>query len=170
VPGRAEVQTSIDGSFTMCYVPLATELSVLGMIGSIHGQPLAITLTDPITRQDVEVSLTGATSGSGADAGGVKMLACLGAPDSEFRFRVGELVHCDPRWPGLENCPREDLGRVSVTATGGASRGRRFYGEDLERLIAEAERLGANALIRYEVGGGLIAAQAVFIEVDPASC
>lgn len=170
VPGRAEVQTSIDGGFTLCYVPLATELSVLGMIGPISGQPLAITLTDPITRQDVEVSLTSATSGSGAEAGEEKMLACLGAPDSEFRFRVRDLVHCDPRWPGLERCPRKDLGRVSVTVTAGPSRGRRFSGEGIERLIDQAERLGANALVNYKAVGGLIAAQAAFIEVDPATC
>lgn len=89
--GRAETGTSIDGSFTLCQVPLETEITLLGMIGTVPGQAVAITLTDPVTRQDVAISLAGSMGG-----GGEKMLACLGPPDSEFRLRVGEFVHCDP--------------------------------------------------------------------------
>ncbi len=167
-PARADVQTSIDGSFTMCYVPLDTELSVLGMIGSIPGRPFAVTLTDPITRLDLEVSLTG------ANAGGEKMLACLGDPLSETRFRMAEFVRCDSGWRGLENCPREDLGRVSTHASLSPSRGRGGIERDgppwLEELIAEARELGANALVSMRTSGELISAQAAFIEVDPASC
>jgi hypothetical protein len=174
VSGRAEVQTSIDGSFTMCYVPLDTELSVLGMIGSIPGRPFAVTLTDPITRLDLEVSLTG------ANAGGEKMLACPGAPNSQLRLQVSDLVHCDPRWRGLENCPREDLGRVSVASPDTPSLSDRLPG--LALLITQARELGANALLNFwesgivgrrsagSPGGGLLSAQAVFIDVDPATC
>jgi len=167
-PGRAEGQTSIDGSFTLCSLPLETELAVLGMVGSVSGVPLAVMLTDHITRREVQLSLTGT---SAAGASGEQMLACFGAPDSALRNQVAEFVRCDIRWRGLKSCPRENLGRVSTMA-------RAFRAADmpgwLEELIEKARELGANALVDYEraegAGAQLRSAQAVLIKVDPASC
>jgi hypothetical protein len=163
-PGRSEVQTAIDGSFTMCYVPLETELTVRGMIGGLAGQPVSITLTDPITRHDVGVSLTGATSAGPAAAD--KLMACVGPVDSQIRTQLTSLLRCETQWPGLEKCPRQELGRVSATASGdrGAMR------EMVERLIQEAERLGANALVNVDGGRGTMNALAVKIDVDPSTC
>ncbi|MDX1395029.1 MAG: hypothetical protein R3195_11585 [Gemmatimonadota bacterium] len=173
--GRTEVQTALDGSFTMCHVPLDTELSVVGMIGAIAGQPLSLTLTDPITRRDVQVSLSGATA---ADD---RLLACFGAPDSPQSQELTNFVRCDPGWRGLEDCAREDLGRVTANRTLTATRGGgrtpdapgvplRDPPDWLEELIEEARDLGANALVNMGGSGELVSAQAARIEVDPATC
>ena len=174
-PGRAEVATGLDGSFTLCHVPLGTELSVLGMIGDVRGRPVSLVLTDPLTRRDVRVSLTG------AGAGDEKLLACYGRPDSRQSQELTNFVRCEPNWRGLENCPREDLGRVSATRTLTVARGG-APGPDapgaplrdmpfwLEKLIDDARELGANALVDLRGSGDLVSAQAARIEVDPANC
>lgn len=168
--GRTEVTTALDGSFTLCQLPLETELWVFGMVSTVNGKPVALTLTDPIARQDLTISLTGPSAGAGG-----KLLACIGPPDSDLRYEPNELVYCERGWPGLERCPREDLGRLRVAGSlapsrGGSGAGRRFSGGPIEELLEEARSRGANALIDYQMNGELISARAVFIEVDPASC
>lgn len=168
--GRTEVSTALDGSFTLCELPLGTELWAFGMVGTINGKPVAVTLMDPRGHQDLTISLTGPSAGAGG-----RLLACIGPRDSELRYEPNELVYCERRWPGLERCPREDLGTLRVADTrtptrGGSGGGRRFAGGPIEKLVEDARALGANALIDYQANGELISAQAAYIEVDPAGC
>ncbi len=164
-PAKADTQTGLDGSFVICYLPLDTPLSVMPMLGNMSGTPVSVTLSEPVTRLDLAFSLTGAT---GAAEGEVdKIWACIGEAGSTLRNQLGNMVFCDPNWPGLERCPKEELGRVSASASGG---GRGRMREVIESLVDQAKRLGANALVQISGGRGSISAMAVKIEVDPASC
>lgn len=165
IPGRAETQTGLDGSFTMCHLPLETDLSVQAMFATMAGQAVPLSLAESITHQDIGFSLTG----GGASTGGEddRMWACIGRPDSQMRIQLGRLVRCDANWQPLEQCPREELGTVSASA---GSRGRGAMREMIDRLIDEAERLGANALVEVSGGRGTMTAQAVQIDVDPGTC
>ena len=44
------------------------------------------------------------------------------------------------------------------------------FREALEKLIADAKRLGANAMITIRMNRNSLTAEAVTISVDPASC
>jgi hypothetical protein len=161
-PGHGDTQTGLDGRYTMCYLPLQTHLSLLPMLGNMAGEAVSLTLTEPITRQDILFSLTG-----GGDAEEDRIWACIGPPDSQIRIQLGSLVRCEPQWPPLEQCPKKEMGKV-YASTG--TRGRGAMREMVERLVDEARRLGANALINVSGGRGSIDALAVRIEVDPSSC
>ena len=167
--GRAETQTGLDGSFTVCYLPLETSLSIQPMLGTMAGQTVSLNLTESITRHDLGFSLTG--TGDSSDGGDEddRIWACFGRADSQMMLQVGGLIRCDPQWQPLEQCPREELGRVTADLEGYAAR-RGAMREMVDRLIDEAERLGANALIDFEGGRGSINAQAVKIEIDPRTC
>lgn len=164
-PGQAETQAGLDGSFTMCYLPLGTDLSIHAMLGTMPGPSVLMTLTEAITSQDIGFSLTGETGGG--DAASDRIWACIGGPNSQIRAQLGRLVRCDPQWQPLEQCPSEALGRVSASA---GTRGRGAMREMVERLVDETKRLGGNALIDVSGGRGSIDAQAVKIEVDPSTC
>ncbi len=163
--GRAEVQSALDGSFTMCYLPLGTPLAVQARLGTMEGAAMPLTLVEPVTRHDVGFAMIAATSG--AATGADRIWACIGTPDSQLRVQLGGLVRCDPQWPQLERCPKEELGRVSASIT---TQRRGVMRELVDMLIDEAKRLGANALINVSGERGSMSAMAVKIEVDPATC
>ncbi len=165
-PGRAETQTGLDGSFTMCYLPIGLEVSIRAMFGTMAGQAVALTLGEPITRQDVGFSLTG---GGATDDGEDKIWACIGPPDSQMRIQLGSLVRCDSQWPSLDRCPKEELGKVSASGGGGGRRGGAMR-EMVDQLVDKAKGLGANALVDFTGGRGSVEAMAVKIEVDPSTC
>lgn len=162
-PGIGETQTGIDGGFTLCYLPIGTELTVQAMFATMTGQPVSITLAETITQQDIGFSLTGGATST--DKG--QVWACIGPPDSQMRVQLGSLVRCDPQWPPLDRCPKQELERVSASA---GSRGRGAMREMVDSLVDAAERLGANALVDIQGGRGSISALAVKIEVDPSTC
>ncbi len=166
---RTQVQTGLDGSFVLCYLPLETEVSVQVAFATMPGQTSMVTLTDPVTRQDLLFSMSGG-AGSGAGSGGEgddRIMACIGSPTSTATMQMSRLVRCEPTWKPLEQCPKEELGIVTASAT---SRGRGAFREMLETLIAQAQRLGANALVNLSGGRGELRAEAVRIDIDPATC
>ena len=166
---RAETQTGIDGSFTLCYLPLETSLSIQPMLGTMTGQTVTMNLADLITQQDLGFSLAGASPSSSEDAEDDRIWACIGRADSGMMLQLGGLIRCDPQWQPLEQCPREELGRVTANIEGYAAR-RGALRQMVDTLIDEARRLGANALIDFDAGRGSVNAQAVKIEVDPRTC
>ena len=163
--GRAETVTGLDGSFTMCHLPLETDVALQASFATLAGEAVSLSLTERITRQDIEFSLSG--SGSGARDDDVRMWLCIGRPDSEFRLELGNFVRCDPQWQPLERCAREDLGRVSARAS---SARRSELKEMLDTMIEDARRLGANALVDFSGDRDSINANAVKIDVDPRTC
>lgn len=163
-PARAETHTGLDGGFTLCYLPLETDLSVQPNLANIAGTAIGISLTELITRKDLGLSL----SGTGlADEEDDRIWACFGRGESTINRQNPRLLRCDPQWQPLEQCPKEALGRVQATRIRG---GVGMMREMLEKMANEARRLGANALIDWSASGSLISAQAVRIEVDPSTC
>ena len=90
---RAETQTGIDGSFTLCYLPLETSLSIQPMLGTMTGQTVAMNLADLITQQDLGFSLVGASSSSGEAAEDDRIWACIGRADSGLPS-----IRLEPLW------------------------------------------------------------------------
>jgi len=163
-PVKAEVQTGVDGSYTLCYLPLETVLAVQPALGNMPGAGLTLTLTQPLTNQDIAFSLGGAAAGGEADD---RIWACFGRGESQLNMQNSRLIRCDANWRTLERCPKVELGRAQVTASGGGSG---MLREAVEEMVQQARRLGANALINWSQSGNTLSAEAVKIEVDPSTC
>lgn len=186
---RTEGQTALDGSYVLCNVPLGVEVSVQPIVATLGGTVVVTTLTDDFLRADLGFTL--------ADAGdGDRLWGCLGSRDDPSGGRaVSRLLRCDSDWGELEACPREEHGNVEADlpvvsrvealsaseiarlqsemrrrgGMGGLGSGPGFR-EAVEELVAEAKRLGANALIDWEREGATLTARAVTISVDPSTC
>ena len=165
--GQMEGQTALDGGYTLCYVPLGVEISVQPLFMGTGGAAATANLTEEITRLDLVFSLSAV---GGGDADDDRIWACLGADDNEFNLENSRLIRCDTDWQELERCPREgEHGVVQATITGAGSR-RSVFREALEKVLADADRLGANALINWRWTRNSLSAEAVTIAVDPATC
>lgn len=166
---RTEVQAGLDGSFTLCYLPLRTDVSIQVALATMPGQVSTVSLMEPVTRQDLVFSLSGGGA-SGSESGGEgdeRIMACIGSATSTATMQLSRLIRCEPTWKPLEQCPKEELGVVTANAT---RRGRGAFREMLETLIADAHRRGANALVNFSGGRGEMRAEAVRIDIDPATC
>ena len=180
--GQMEGQTALDGGYTLCYVPLGVEISVQPAFMGTGGAATTANLTEEITRLDLVFSLAGV----GGDGGGEdRVWACFGrTTDNQINMQNSRLIRCDPGWEGLDRCPKEtEHGQVQATITGATvpagttaeERERMLAGssefrEALEKIIADAQRLGANAMINARLSGNSLTAEAVTISVDPTSC
>ena len=176
--GRREGQTALDGSYTLCYVPLGIEISVQPVFLGTASAAVAANLTEEITRLDLGFSLTGV--GTGDD----RIWACFGGTtDNQINLQNSRLLRCDPGWGGIDRCPKEEehgqvqatVSMYSVTSDTMAVEGGRRAGSlelrgALEKVIADARRLGANALINWRMSRNSVTAEAVTISVDPATC
>lgn len=186
-PVRTEGQTAIDGGYVLCHIPRGVELSLQPIVSTLGGAVVAATLTEDFLRVDLAFSFADA----GADAGDdERVWACIEVtPPSRF-------LRCDPDWKALDQCPREEEhGEVDAElalvarnmivraedVTGLIAEMRRpsddrslgsgpEFREAVEELVADAKRLGANALIDWERDGATLTAKAVTITVDPATC
>ena len=180
--GRTEGQTGFDGGYVLCYVPLETELAVQPTFGNTGGSVSTVSLTDPITRVDLRFTPGGA-GGGGADDD--RIWACIGGTtDNQINLQNSRLLRCDPGWGGIDRCPKEaEHGQVQATISGSsvsadttaAERTRQMarsseFREALEKVIVDANRLGANALINVRLSRNSLTAEAVTITVDPESC
>ncbi|WP_420448438.1 hypothetical protein [Candidatus Palauibacter sp.] len=179
--GQMEGQTALDGSYTLCYVPLGVEISVQPLFMGSGGSATTANLTEEITRLDLVFSLSGVGGGGGGDD--ERIWACFGGTtDNQVNLQNTRLLRCDPGWQGIDRCPKEaEYGQVQATMTGGGlsadeeERGDEIAGsaefrEALEKIIADTRRLGANAIINARLNRNSLSAEAVTISVDPASC
>ena len=181
--GRVEGQTALDGGYTLCYVPLGVEVSVQPVFMGTGGAAATANLTDEITRLDLGFSLSGVGGGGGTDE---RIWACFrGTSDNQINLQNTRLIRCDPGWGGIDRCPKEEehgqvqatFAAYSVMADTVAAQGSRQaaagsseFREALERVIADARRLGANALTNWRLNRNSLTAEAVTISVDPATC
>ena len=166
--GQMEGQTALDGGYTLCYVPLGVEISVQPVFMGTGGAAVTANLAEEITRLDLAFSLSAVGSGGGGDDD--RIWACFGADDNQINLENSRLIRCDTDWQELERCPREgEHGVVQATITGAGS-GRSVFREALEKVLADAERLGANALINWRLNRNSLSAEAVTITVDPTTC
>lgn len=178
--GQMEGQTALDGGYTLCYVPLGVEISVQPVFMGTGGAPATAQLTEQITRLDLTFSLS-AVGGGGDDDD--RIWACFGGvTDNQVNVQNTRLIRCDPGWGGIDRCPKEaEYGQVQATMTGGGLSaddedrvdeiaGSSDFREALEKLVADAARLGANAMINVRMNRNSLTAEAVTISVDPASC
>ena len=178
---RTEGQTGFDGGYVLCYVPLEAELSVHPTFGNADGSPTTVSLTDPITRVDLVFSLAAAAGGGGDD----RIWACFaGTTDNQINLQNSRLIRCDPGWEGIDRCPKEtEHGQVQATISGSsvdaeaeeADRVRQMarsseFREALEKILADARRLEANALINWRLSRNSLTAEAVTITVSPETC
>jgi len=161
----AEVQVGLDGSYTMCYLPLGTELTVQPMFATMAGETVMITLSEIFTQQDMALSMTGGNSGG--DDGDDRIWMCFSGGDSTINIQNSVLIRCDAQWQVLERCPKTEFGRITAQAVGA---GTGMMREMLENLVASAKRLGANAVINLQAGQNSLMGEAVLIEVDPSTC
>ena len=179
--GRTEGQTGFDGGYVLCYVPLETPLAVHPMFGNAPGSPTDVTLTDPITQLNLQFTL----AGGGGDGGDERIWACVGGTtDNQINLQNSRLIRCDPGWEGINRCPKEtEHGQVQATMSGSsvdaeaedADRIRQMarsseFREALEKVLADANRLGANALINWRLSRNSLTAEAVTISVSPETC
>jgi len=158
-PVRADVQSGFDGTYALCHLPMGVEMTVVAFFGDLTGSPVVVTLTDPVARQDLTLSL----AGGGGDDSGDRLIMC---PDLD----MPRLLNCSPSWPDLQKCPREEHGQVRATRTGV---GGDWLRELIEDLIVEVERQGGNAVLNAvfnQSRSGGISGLAVTIDVDPATC
>ena len=189
---RAEGQTALDGGYLLCHVPVGVEVSVQPVVATMAGAAVVAALTEDFLRVDLGFSLAEAGSETGGDD---RLWACPDyRTDPDGRMQGLGLLRCDSDWEELEACPREqehgdveaDVPLVSrVMAVSAAevaalrSGGRRLDGgagsvsglrEAVRTMVADAERLGANALVDWEREGTTLRAAAVTITVDPSTC
>lgn len=179
---RVEAQTALDGGYVLCHVPLGVELSVRPVLANLNGPAVVVTLADNFLQ--VDLSFT--------DAGDDRVWACLGER-ADF-VGLSRLLRCDSDWERLDACPHEEHGEVEanlpavsriqrvsaselarIRAEMQRSRGLLLgsgpgFREGVEKLVADAKRLGANALIDWDRAGARLTASAVTITVDPATC
>ena len=185
---RAERQTALDGGYVLCHVPIGVEVAVQPIVADLGGAVVVATLTDDFLRVDLGFSLTDA----GADD---RLWACPDfRVDPDGRMRGLGLLRCDSDWGELQACPREEehgeveaalplvsrVMRVSAAEIAALqSGGRRLDGgagsvaglrEAIGKLVADAKRLSANALINWDRQGATLMANAVTITVDPSTC
>lgn len=179
--GQMEGQTALDGGYTLCYVPLGVEVSVRPLFMGTDGAAATASLTEEITRLDLVFSLSAVGGGGGGDED--RIWACFGGTtDNQINLQNSRLIRCDPGWDGIDRCPKEsEHGQVQATMTGGSLSaddeerldriaGSSDFREALEKLIADATRLGANAMINVRMNRNSLSAEAVTITVDPATC
>lgn len=175
VTRTAEARVASDGAYRMCGVPLHLPLSVQASFSSSASVPVAVTMTGVFTRQDLNLSLSGAPGVAGPDE---RLWVCVDGGESEFNLRFSRLVRCDEGWQPLEQCPKIELGRLNVQPVGAGSG---MLREMTEQLVIEAKRLGANAIVNLRDGRGstsligtdhsnTLTGEAVLIEVDPSTC
>ena len=164
--GRMEGQTALDGGYTLCYVPLGVEISVQPLFMGTGGEPVTATLTEEITRLDLVLSLSGVGGGGDDDN---RIWACFGGTtDNQINLQNSRLIRCDPGWQGIDRCPKDaEHGQIQAQIAGA---GIGQFREALERLVSDARRVGANALINWRRRGISYIAEAVTISVDPATC
>lgn len=171
---RGEVQVGPDGGYTLCYLPLETDLSVQASFGTMRGEALAVTLTETFTRRDLGLSVSNAGAGGGED----RLWLCVNDGQSVINIRYSRIVRCDESWQPLERCPKQELGRITVHPAGAGSG---MLREMIEQLVREAKRIGANAVVNVRDGRGgtsfigtrhytSITGEGVRIEVDPSTC
>ena len=180
--GQMEGQTALDGGYTLCYVPLGVEVSVQPVFMGTGGAAAIANLTEEITRLDLPFSLSNVGGGDGDED---RIWACFGGTtDNQINLQNSRLLRCDPGWQGIDRCPKDaELGQVQATISGatipagvtGDERERLLAGssefrEALEKTLADAKRLGANALINWRLTRNSLTAEAVTISVDPGSC
>ena len=187
---RAEGQTALDGSYVLCNVPLGVEVSVQPILAALSGAVVVSTLTDDF----LQVNLGFRLADAGDDG---RLWGCPASRDDPSGGgALSRLLRCDSDWGELEACPREEEHgeveaslpremRVEVLTASEVARlqaeirrtnrmgnlgsGPGFR-EAVEKLVADAKRLGANALISWERAGATLTAKAVTITVDPATC
>ena len=178
--GQMEGQTALDGGYTLCYVPLGVEISVQPVFMGASGAAATANLTEQITRLDLVFSLSALGSGGGDDD---RLWACFGGTsDNQINLQNTRIIRCDPGWESIDRCPKEsEYGQVQATMTGGSLSadeeerlaeiaGSSDFREALEKLVTDAERLGANAMINVRMNRNSLTAEAVSISVDPVSC
>lgn len=161
---NAEVQVGLDGSYTMCYVPLETEISVHAQFATMAGAPVQVTLSEIFLQQDLSLSMTGSVGGGGDDD---RLWLCIAGGQSQINIQNSRLIRCDPNWKPLEQCPKTELGQIQAQSTGAGSGMMR---EMLEKFVDEAKRVEANAVINPRFSRGSMSGEAVRIEVDPSTC
>lgn len=161
---NAEVQVGLDGSYTMCYVPLGTEISVHATFATMEGAPVQVTLSEIFLQQDLSLSMTGSAGGASDDE---RIWLCLSGGESQINIQNSRIIRCDSSWKPLETCPKTELGQISAQAVGAGSG---MIREMIETLVQEAKRVGANAVINPRFSRGSISGEAVLIEVDPSTC
>jgi len=166
--GQMEGQTALDGGYTLCYVPLGVEISVQPVFMGTGGAAATANLAEQITRLDLTFSLSAVGSGGGGGDDD-RIWACFGGTtDNQINLQNSRLIRCDPGWEGIDRCPKEtEHGQVQAQMAGGGSG---QFREALERLVTDAKRTGANALINWRRSGNSLTAEAVTISVDPTSC
>jgi len=163
-----QVSSGLDGSFVLCYVPMETEISVQTMLGTMAGPVVAVTLTEPLTQQDLSFSM----SGNNSDEKDDRIWACFLGGNSDLNLQNSRIIRCDTEWKPLEQCPKTELGMVTATATGAGNsgRGNSMAREMIETLSRETKRLGGNAIVNLRSSRRSIMGDAVKIEVDPKDC
>lgn len=171
---RSEARTGLDGVYRMCHLPLETSVRVYASFGTLDGTSVAVTLTEIFTRRDLGLS----TSSTGPDGSDDRLWLCVEGGQSVLNMQFSRLVRCDEGWQPLENCPKEELGLITVQPVGAGSG---MLREMVEQLVLEAKRLGANAVVNVkDARGGTsfgatlhatsVTAEGVRIEVDPSTC
>ncbi|MYH10751.1 MAG: hypothetical protein F4143_11735 [Gemmatimonadales bacterium] len=166
--GQMEGQTALDGGYTLCYVPLGVEVSVQPVFMGTGGAAVTANLAEQITRLDLTFSLSD-VGGGGGGGDDDRIWACFGGTtDNQINLQNSRLVRCDPGWEGIDRCPKDSEHGQLQAQMAGAGVGQ--FREALERLVADAQRVGANALINWRRSGNSFTAEAVTISVDPATC
>lgn len=161
---NAQVQVGLDGGYTMCYVPMGTEISVHAAFATMEGTPVQVTLSEIFLQQDLSLSMSGT---SGGDDGDDRLWVCIAGGQSQINIQNTRLIRCDADWKPLETCPKTELGRISAQAVGAGSG---MVREMLEQFVQEASRVKANAVINVNYGRGGMSGEAVRIDVDPSTC
>ena len=161
---NAQVQVGLDGGYTMCYVPMGTEISVHAAFATMQSAPVQVSLSEIFLQQDLSLSMSGSTGGADGDE---RLWLCIAGGQSQINIQNTRLIRCDADWKPLETCPKTELGRISVQATGAGSGMMR---EMLEQIIQEAKRVKANAVVNPQFSRGTMTGEAVLIEVDPSGC
>ncbi len=67
--GRAEVQVGLDGTYTLCGVPQDTEISLRARFTQFASEPIVVSLSGGVGRQDLGVSLTAVAPAEPEDEG-----------------------------------------------------------------------------------------------------
>ena len=106
-----------------------------------------------ITRLDLTFSLSAVGGGGGSNDD--RIWACFGGTtDNQINLQNSRLVRCDPGWEGIDRCPKDSEHGQLQAQMAGAGVGQ--FREALERLVADAQRVGANALINWRRSGEFV--------------
>jgi len=163
-----QVASGLDGSFVLCYIPLGTEISIQTMLATMAGPTVTLTLSEPLTQEDLSFSMSGNNSEKKDD----RIWACFLGGNSSLNLQNARLIRCDAQWKPLEQCPKKELGMVTASSTGAGNtgRGNATVREMLETLTRETKRLGGNAIVNLRSSRASIMGDAVKIDVDPKDC